>query len=96
MAYKTNTERIWQQASKCDCGKQDCNERNHRICVRCNKKMLYGSHFSIEKLNNSEFAWNVDLIVPKSEGGNTKLNNLIAVHIKCNNSRNRKDGSNEY
>ena len=58
--------------------------------------MLYGSNFSIEKLINREIAWNVDLIVPKSEGSNANLNNLIAVHIKCNNSRNRKGGSNEY
>ena len=58
--------------------------------------MLYGPHFSIEKLNNSEFACNVDLIVPKSGGGNTKLNILIALHIKCNNARNSKDGSNQY
>ncbi|MGL4647424.1 MAG: HNH endonuclease [Mycoplasmoidaceae bacterium] len=96
MSYRPNTDRLWSQSAKCDCGKQDCNEKNHRLCPRCNNKMLYGSHFSVEKLNKSDYAWNVDLIIPKIDGGNNKLNNLVAVHIKCNNSRNRKDQSNEY
>lgn len=93
---RDNTERLWKEAKECDCGRQDCNPRNHRICPICNKLMLYGSHFTNPKTINSEYSWNIDLIVPKKDGGSTKIHNLRAVHIKCNASRKHKDQSNEY
>ncbi len=94
--YRPNTERLWKEAKDCTCGSGDCSIRNHKLCPICNQKMLYGSHFTNEKTKESQFAWNIDLIVPKSEGGSWKLNNMRAVHIKCNKSRNNMDQSREY
>lgn len=94
--FRPNTEKIWNQAKECNCGAQDCSTRNHRLCPICGEKMLYGSHFTNEKTKDSKYAWNVDLIIPVAEGGNYKMNNLQAVHIKCNKSRNNKDQSREY
>lgn len=96
MSYKENTMKLWKDAKDCDCGKQNCNPKNHKKCPICGGVMMYGSHYSVEKLRKSDFSWNVDYIIPKSEGGSNKYNNLRAVHIKCNKSRNRLDHSGEY
>lgn len=96
MAYKTNTMRLWQIAKNCNCEQEGCNPKNHKLCAICDQKILFGSHKSIEKLNKSDYAWNIDIIIPKVDGGNNKISNLHAVHVKCNKSRNRKDYSGEY
>lgn len=96
MAYKTNTMRLWQTSKDCTCLQNGCNAKNHKLCPICSNLMLFGSHLIVEKLNKSEFSWNTDLIVPKINGGNNKIANLQAVHIKCNKSKNRKDQSGEY
>ena len=96
MIYKDNTMKLWKDAKECNCGKPDCNPKNHRLCPICNETMMYGSHYSIENLRKSNFAWNIDMIVQKVDGGNNKYSNLRAVHIRCNKSKNRKDQSGEY
>ncbi len=93
---RDNTERLWKLAKECDCQKNDCSPRNHRLCPICNNLMLYGSHFTNPKTINSEYAWNIDLIIPKKDGGSSKIHNLRAVHIKCNTSKKNQDQSNEY
>ncbi len=96
MTYKENTMKFWKDAQECDCNKPNCNPKNHKKCPICGGVMMYGSHYSVEKLRKSEYAWNVDYIIPVSEGGNKKFSNLRAVHIKCNKSKNRLDHSGEY
>ncbi|WP_033379079.1 HNH endonuclease [Mesomycoplasma moatsii] len=90
--YREKTERIWEQANYCFCGFEDCNPNNHRLCGICGAKILYGSHESVQSQNNSRYSWNVDHIIPRSKGGTNKLNNLQAVHIRCNRSKGDKSG----
>ncbi len=96
MAYKQNTMNLWKDAPECDCGEANCNPKNHRKCPICGEMMLYGSHYSVVDLRKSPYAWNVDYIIQKADGGNNKYSNLRAVHIRCNKSRNREDHSGEY
>ncbi|MGL5630288.1 MAG: HNH endonuclease [Mycoplasmoidaceae bacterium] len=88
--------RLWNNAKKCNCLAPDCNIKNHKLCSICEKKLLFGSHFSVKRFNKSIYSWNIDFIIPKSLGGNNKLSNLHVVHIKCNKSKNSKDQSGEY
>lgn len=92
--YKTKTEKVWDKSSYCHCGNEDCNPNNHRLCGICRVTILYGSHESVRSQNNSRFSWNIDHIIPKSKGGTNSINNLHAVHIRCN--RSKADQSGEY
>ncbi len=87
--YSDKIEIIWDKAPYCYCNSEDCNVYNHRLCSICGSKMLYGSHESIISQRNSRYAWNIDHIIPKSRGGSNSINNLHAVHIRCN--RNKAD-----
>ncbi|MFW4371297.1 HNH endonuclease [Spiroplasma sp. ald] len=51
--------------------------------------MIYGAHESIENQQNSIYRWNLDHKKSKSKGGDNSIENLQAVHVKCN----RKKGS---
>lgn len=93
---RPNTERLWQDSEDCSCGRQDCNPRNHKKCNLCGELMLYGSHFTNEATRDSQYAWNIDLIIPKCDGGKVKITNQHAVHIKCNKSKKNVDQSCEY
>ena len=86
--YNNNIEKLWDKASYCGCGNDDCSPNNHRLCGICLEKILYGSHESVILQRNSLYAWNVDHILSKSRGGDNSINNLQAVHIDRNRSKN--------
>lgn len=90
--YKEKTEKIWEKAPYCSCYTNDCHPNSHRLCGICSATILYGSHESNISQRNSWYAWNVDHIIPKSRGGTDWLDNLQAVHIRCNRSKGDKSG----
>lgn len=92
--YKNKTEEVWEKAPYCNCNGNDCHPNAHRLCSLCGGTILYGSHESVKSQRNSRFAWNVDHIVPLSRGGKNNIDNLQAVHIRCN--RSKSDRSGEY
>ncbi len=90
--YKNKTEKIWENAAYCDCGHPSCHPNSHRLCGICGDVILYGSHESVISQRNSRYAWNVDHKVPRSKGGTNHIDNLQAVHIRCNRSKSDKSG----
>ncbi len=86
--YNNKTEVVWKKAPYCSCGNGDCSPDNHRLCGICRETMLYGSHESVNSQRNSLYAWNTDHIISKSVGSNDSIDNLQAVHIRCNRSKN--------
>ncbi|WP_348735114.1 HNH endonuclease [Spiroplasma endosymbiont of Ammophila pubescens] len=73
----------WNNAENCNCDIQDCAE-NHKICYLCGDTIIYGAHESVKNQRNSKFKWNIDHIIPKSQGGTNSNDNIIVVHVKCN------------
>ena len=88
--YDLKIEKIWDNANDCYCGYDDCHPNNHKLCGICNEKILYGSHEREETQLNSQYAWNIDHIIPKSKGGTNRIDNLQAVHITCNQNKGNK------
>lgn len=88
--YSKKIEAIWEKTPYCSCGNDDCSINNHRLCNICWGKILYGSHESVESQRNSRYAWNIDHIVHISKGGSNSINNLQAVHIRCNRDKKNK------
>lgn len=82
--YDEKTEKIWNKAEECDCKDEDYHPNNHRLCGISGVAILYGSHESVESQKNSQYAWNIDHMKPKSRCDTDKIENLQAVHIYCN------------
>lgn len=88
--YDEKTESCWEKAEHCNCNSKDCHPNSHRLCGICGNKILYGSHESVISQRNSRYAWNIDHIIPKSCGGSNNIDNLQAVHVKCNRNKSNK------
>ncbi len=86
--YNNKTKTIWKNAPYCSCRNNDYSPNDHRLCGICWETMLYGSHESVISQKNSLYAWNIAHIIPKSKGVNNSIDNLQAVHIRCNRSKN--------
>lgn len=84
LKYDRKIEICWEKARYCNCNSDDCHPNSHRLCGICGNKILYNSHEGVIRKKNSRYAWNIDYIIPISKGGNDDINNLHAVHIKCN------------
>ncbi len=84
MKLNNKIQMIWNRAPYCRCGSQDCNINNHRLCGICGITILKGSHESVESQRNSWYSWNIDHKIPLSRGGNNSIQNMHAVHIRCN------------
>ncbi|WP_283272233.1 HNH endonuclease [Spiroplasma sp. SV19] len=86
--------KVWNNATDCHCGAQPQDEaKDHKICGICkkiNKLMIYGAHESVELQRNSKCAWNIDHIIPRSRKGKNNIDNLRAVHIRCNKNKGNK------
>ena len=76
--------RVWEKAPYCNCGYEYCSINNHRLCGICGEAIMKGSHESVTSQRNSWYAWNIDHKIPISRGGTDNINNLHAVHIRCN------------
>lgn len=83
MALNNKAETAWQNAKHCNCNDEQC-YNTHRICNRCNKLMLKCAYSGKESQQNSAYLWNIDHIVPESKGGTIRNDNIIAVHVRCN------------
>ncbi len=46
--------------------------------------MLKCAYSRKESQQNSAYLWNIDHIVPESKGGTIRNDNIIAVHVHCN------------
>ncbi len=85
--YSDIIEAVWDSAPYCFCGYEDCSVNNHRLCSICRNTILYGSHESVKSQRNSWYSWNIDHIKAKSKGGTNNIDNLQAVHIRCNRNK---------
>lgn len=88
--YNNKIEQVWDKAFYCNCGYQDCSVNNHRLCSICRETIMYGSHESVISQRNSWYAWNIDHKKPISKGGKDNIDNLQAVHIRCNREKNNR------
>ncbi len=85
MKLSTKVISVWKIAKNCNCKiTQQHNGISHKLCGICKKTMFYGSHESVEQQNNSKGAWNIDHKTPLSKSGSNKIENMQAVHIRCN------------
>ena len=82
--YDKKTESCWEKAEHCNCNSKDCHPNSHRLCGICGDVMFYGAHQSVKSQINSRGCWNIDHIIPSSKGGSNNINNLCAVHVRCN------------
>ncbi len=82
--YPKKVEEAWEDARPCYCNKCQGNPNQHRLCAICLQPIQYGCYESVESQRNSIYAWNVDHIIPQSQGGSNSRDNRQAVHIKCN------------
>lgn len=62
-------------------------EKSNGKCEVCGKNL----HNNYEMFNDKNYM-QIDHIIPKSLGGKDKIDNLRAICIKCNCSRNNKSG----
>ena len=83
-------EQVWDNAEYCSCYSDDCHPNNHRLCGICRGIIMKCAHESNEEQRNSRYAWNIDHIIPISKGGNNSIDNLQAVHIRCNRNKGNK------
>ncbi|AXF95265.1 HNH endonuclease [Spiroplasma phoeniceum] len=90
MKLDQQTKMVWDKAKKCNCKSKQQDEADaHKLCGICKKTMIYGAYESVKNQQNSIYRWNLDHKKPKSQGGDNSIENLQAVHVKCN----RKKGS---
>lgn len=77
---------LWEKLKHCKCGEEDCKPNNHRLCSMCGKKILWGSYIGSFKKTPKKltFVYDVDHIIPVSEGGTNKISNLRLTHVTCN------------
>jgi hypothetical protein len=73
-SYNSEIQKAWNNAKPCFCKDKDCGLNAHRLCVSCNKKMLYGSNSTNLTQINSKYAWKINL-------NNKKVNECM--HVNC-------------
>lgn len=89
MALEQKAEIAWNNAKRCNCGKEQC-YNTHRICSYCNELMLKCAYWGIESQRNSLYAWDIDHTNPKSHGGTLNNQNIVAMHRSCNEEKGNK------
>lgn len=77
---------LWAKLKHCKCDSEDYNPNNHRLCSICGKKILWGSFLGSFKKDPKKltYVYDVDHIIPISEGGNDDIKNLRLTQVTCN------------
>jgi len=75
---------VWNKSLNCDCENHFDNHQSHKICSWCGDIMVY-SQFANQngKKTNSTEAWTIGFLLPINRGGLKKVENLQAIHAKC-------------
>jgi hypothetical protein len=77
-------DKVWQKAIDSEYEDHlDTIQFHHKVCPWCGDIMIY-SEFSPEKPEaNIHYAWTIGFMLPLDHGGKKKLENLQAIHVKC-------------